>query len=168
MSDRFSAQIWIGGKVFRTDLEGLIEALHSDGASHDYGDAVIRWEDFRDSPDCIRFYLNDGLLNLKDDQASYGRFDHTESFCIENNIPFDRWSDNYCEYPAETASWRPGMESAIVLLEAIDSYKVREALSKLQSFSHDHLCSYVTEATRLLQEACPPEAPKLEKFEIVA
>ncbi len=48
MTDRFSAQIWIGGKISHTALlypddpgddttilQGLIGALHEDGASHE-------------------------------------------------------------------------------------------------------------------------------------
>lgn len=195
MSDHFPAQIWIGGKVSNTTLlctddpfspsyshattvfQGLIAALHEDGASHAYGDRAIavdctNWDD-------LALYLDDeSLLHLKDDQAHNGEFGVTERFCIDNNITFDRNSDHYMEYDGENVHWRPGMSEPQVTLsdsrgkEIVDGDTVRKALELLDAVvdpaSEADASTVFHEARRFLHDACPELPPKLEKFEIVS
>lgn len=187
MGDRFPGQISIGGQICcdtrlypddagddTTVLQGLVSALHEDGGSHEDGDVVI-------SADCepptLYTYLEGGLLNLKNDQAYNGEFQETEEFCVEHNIPFDRWSDHYCEYDAEHAYWRPGMKSPFII--PVDSHgnqlicgdTVRKALKELNDSSApgsvDAHLEHVANALRLLREACPDLPPRLETFKIV-
>ncbi len=185
MSDRFPAQICIGGQLSRTKrlypddkvddgtvLNGLIAVLGMDYASHEYGDAPISYP--CTEAELLETYLDDGFLVFKNDQAVNGEFQETEQFCMDHDIPFDRCSDHYCEYDAENVHWRPGMNSPMIRYadshgsEIVDGATVREALSKLTSFSYDHRTALVTEAEKLLQAACPELPPEFEKFEIVA
>jgi len=192
MADRFAAEIWIGGKVSNTKrlfpddpddnttiLQGLIGALHEDGASHAYGDTAIE-------PNCTDWdglakYLDDeSLLHLKNDQAVNGEFPETEAFCVEHDIEFDRNSDHYCEYDAESAYWRPGQEGVIVMYtdangrEIIAGDTVRQALAKITEFEtnaieHNQKPKWedLFLGIRLLNDACPEQADKMETFEII-
>lgn len=66
--------------------------------------------DVKDSLDDYRFENQefiDGLVRLEDSQAANGRFDELEELLIENNVPFDRVSDSYCEFSAEVRYFRP-------------------------------------------------------------
>lgn len=191
MSDRFSAQIWIGGKVSNTErlypndegdnttiLDGLIGALNRDGASHDFGDIAI-------DPNCTDWdklteYLDDKfLLNLKCDQIRNGEFEETEQFCIDNGISFDRWSDHYCEYDAENVHFRPGMSSPVMTLadiagrEIVDGGHVRKGMDLINEFKANYNASdkasdwaKLDKGLRYLKDVCPELPPKLEKFEI--
>jgi len=180
MSDRFPAQIWIGGEVNPADLLGLVKALHADGASHEYGDAVI-------PEDCttptLYSYLDPDLgpdeTVLRFRKLRNGEFEVTEQFCIEHGIPYDRWSDHYCEYDAENVYWRPGMNNPVVRFadsrgdEIIAAAPVREAMALLESFkeaspSDPAKGNRVDAGLRLLHDACPPLPPDLEPFKIVA
>ena len=184
MADRFSAQIWIGGQLSRTArlypgdpndnttiLQGLIGALHDDGASHQYGDVVIPCDCKKD----LGNYLSeDGAwLNLKHDQACNGEFDETERFCLEHGIPFNRWSDHYCEYDGENVYWRPGMKTLLITYassggnEIIEAAKVREALAKLDAIvNHAQERINLSKGIQLLREVCPELPPELEVFNI--
>lgn len=192
MSDRFAAQIWIGGKVSNTErlypddegdkttiLAGLIAALNEDGASHDFGDTTI-------DPNCTDWdqlakYLDENfLLNLKCDQICNGEFAETEQFCIDNDISFDRWSDHYCEYDAENVYFRPGMSIPVMTYanscerEVVDGKCVRKGMDLVNEFNANYNASdkasdwaKLEEGLRYLRDACPELPPKLEKFELI-
>lgn len=177
MADRFPAQIWIGGQLSRskrlypddpdddtTVIQGLIGALHSDGASHEYGEAEIR-SDYTEKG--LFEYLDGDVLHFKNDQACNGEFEETEEFCIEHGIPFDRQSHHYDEYDAENVYWRPSMNSPTIRYadasgnEIVCGDTVRQAIEKLEG-------GLLMVGMNLLHEACPELPPKLEKFEIIA
>lgn len=191
VADRYAAEILIGGELSQskrlyaegfiddtTVLQGLIGALHQDGASHEYGEPAIA------DPctvECLLAYLdkNDNVLRFQNDQACNGEFEATEEFCQENGISFDRRSDHYCENDAENAYWRPGMNSTKIRYadasgnEIICGETVRKALKKLESFREaspgdPNKGNRVDAALRLLHEACPPLPPNLEPFRIIA
>ena len=197
MSDRFPGQIWIGGTLsrskplhddqddFLTVRRGLIEALSSDGASHEYGDCVIEAncteEEFLEY---LRpFEPGGGVLRFRNAEAVNGEFSETEAFCIEYGIPFDRNSDHYCEYDGETVYWRPGMGRPTVVYadssgnERVDGATVRKAMELLDKF--EQVAGKVTVfQTRdwerlvigigLLHDVCPELPSNLEPFKIVA
>lgn len=199
MADRFSAQIWIGGQISRTKrlypddkdddttvLRGLISALNLDRASHEYGDAEI---DFNCTEEELLKHLDGALkrnppassvLRFRNDQAVLGEFPETEQFCIENDIPFDRNSDHYCEYDAETVCWRPGMESCETRYvdsagrENVDGETVRKAMELLTSYQQarthvdgDRDEELLEAAEKLLKNVCPELPPDLEPFEVI-
>lgn len=187
MADRFFAQIRIGGQISRTArllpddpgddttiLQGLIGALHEDGAS----------QGTRIPCDCSEEDLGNYLsedgeggawLHLKNDQALNGEFSETEEFCKEHGIQFDRNSDHYCEYDAENVYWRPGMKQPLVVSansrgnEIVEAAEIREALEKIvsyqQTWSHvdgERDEDLLTAAERLLKDVCPELPPELE------
>ncbi|KKM63519.1 hypothetical protein LCGC14_1510630 [marine sediment metagenome] len=198
MADRFPAEIRIGGRLSGTArlypgdttiLRGLVSALNDDGGSREYGDVVIP---FDCEPPALDTYLDSkrgsykSVLLLKNDQACNGEFESTEEFCQKNGIPYDRWSDHYCEADGEKAYWRPGMESPTIHYadsqgcEVVCGATVRKALAALKNFEASLsdrseninvalvFHGGVAEAMKLLEEACPELPPKLESFEIIA
>lgn len=208
VADRFLAQIWIGGKISRTALlypndaaedttilQGLIGALHNDGAADEFGNPPIPANFDPPSPDnCVVMPLSNvgwancvndsGILNLKCDQAVNGEFPETEAFCIEHDISFDRWSNgHYGKYDAETVYFRPGMNSPVRTYadsagkELIDGDTARQAMEKLDAFNNvvgssqwlsaDDWLNFIT-GLRLLHDACSKFPPKLETFEVIA
>lgn len=63
-----------------------------------------------------------GVFKIIDYQAPYGEFSEIESYCVKNEIAFDRWSESYCEYRSEMRMFRPGEEpiDKIVFLASDD------------------------------------------------
>lgn len=109
MSDRFPAEITIGGDIKRSLIEGLIGAICGDGASLGWGEAPF---EPKDEKELLEGFTS--FLILKDEEARYGQFDEIEGFCRENGIAYDRHSDGYCEYDPENVSFRPGMDEPVV------------------------------------------------------
>lgn len=204
MSDRFAACIRIGGQLSftrqllpddpgdgTTVLQGLLGALHDDSASHEYGEAVI-------PAACVvlDLYLEKGILVFKNAEACNGEFEATEEFCVEHDIPFNRWSDCCWPYNGENVYWRPGMSRPVTTLadssgdEIVCGKTVREALAKLDHFLSSEnafgrqitealgrsssltvkpeVGKLIEEATRLLHDACPKLPDDLPKFEMIA
>lgn len=175
MTERFCGCISIGGKLPKHLLSELVAALHEDEASHEYGEGPIE----ADCKDLTDYIDEAGLLTLKTDSARNGEFENTESFCCENNLGYDRWSDHYAEWDAENVYMRPNMQGPVVTYadsdgkEIVDGETVRNALALLKEyFDEDNggnagVRSVRDEALECLEAACPELPPPLEKFEIV-
>lgn len=181
MGDRFAAQIWIGGSISIDLIDGLVEALWRDEASHAYGEPPIPRETKWDG---LHQYLQDrspfqGVLCFQNDRADNGEFELTENFCLRNNIPFNRQSDHFNEHDAENVHFRPGMNSPTITYadahgnEIVDGDTVREAMGALDaaiekwvSPNTDGL-GVAKQVSQLLHCACPDKADELPKFEVV-
>ena len=105
MSDRFPAEIHIGGPMSKVALDGLIQAMMTEGGSLvDYGGA----EPTRDALlDAIR---EGAIVNFYDDQASCGQFADLEAFLVQHGIHFDGHNDAYCQCDGENVFYRGGPE----------------------------------------------------------
>jgi len=102
MSDRFAAEISIGGDIPKGCVEGLIAAILQDGPSFGEGEPSIDEEG-------IRAYLEEGNhVVLYDDQSKYGTFPKIEKCCKEHEIDFNRHSDAKGEHDAEAVFCRNG------------------------------------------------------------
>jgi hypothetical protein len=159
-----------------TVLQGLINALHSDDASHEYGDSCVSLDC---TPEQLLEYLDGDSLCFKCDQAHNGEFEKTEQFCLDHKIPYDRWSDRYCEWDAENVYYRPDMNGPMTTYadsrrnEIVCGETVRQAMAKVDAFienynASDRVRQKLTDAQRLLHDACPTLPEALPKFEIVA
>jgi hypothetical protein len=106
MSDRFCAEIHIGGTIRRADLRSLAEAIESDGGCLDWGggapnaeEIVTMFEEAAKKKEWVSFC---------DDQATYGEFPQVEAFCVEHAVAFVRTSEAKYEYDGEKAIFLPG------------------------------------------------------------
>jgi len=109
MSDRYPAEILIGGTIPQIIVAELIREIVAEGVSLEgYGEPAVTeeklWQVFRQG----------AIVTLYDDQARYGRFDSLEVFLIRHQVHFDRRSSAFYEYNAEVVFYRGG-EEAIAL-----------------------------------------------------
>lgn len=195
MSDRFAAQIWIGGQVSRPKtgyccerdapsvLNGLIGEIDAAGVSHAWGDAFVSVSCCGplSETELLQYLDNEGFLYFCNDQARNGEFWELEEFCRENNIPFRRISNHYCEYDGEEVIFVPGHDEITRIVGAnckplVDGDQVRKALEELdranwESGPIEYGFLGVPEvrfrnAMESLKRLCP-DIPTIPKFEIV-
>jgi hypothetical protein len=160
MSDRMSAEIWIGGAVPKRLVPELCQAIQESGASNDWSESNFAPET---AEDLLGTVDGDGHLELMDHEARYGELPELEAFCREHGIAFDRQSDAKYEYSAELVRFRPedGGQTFVtttdqegtLLVEVTAVLEVRDALRQGRA----------AEALRLLEELAPdiPDLPPL-------
>ena len=101
MSDRYPAEIHIGGTIPRTLLEELIRKVTETGGS------LNGYDDSCATEDEVRAALREGgILDLCDCHAVYGHFQELEEFLIQHHIHFDHHSEACYEYDAENTYYR--------------------------------------------------------------
>jgi hypothetical protein len=110
MSDRFCAQIIIGGRLPRRRLPAFLKAVAASDASLEWGDAPFRPK----SADDLLAALRVGRLVLYDDQARFGEFEGLEIACRRLRLAYTRHSESNHQYEAERVDWRPGMHEPTV------------------------------------------------------
>lgn len=91
---------------------GIIEILKRD---------IERFPEIKDEVYSLFYDLNGKLYDndmwdedspvatFKDIEARYGCFEDLEELLVELEVPFDRWSDAYCEWDSETVFYRPAI-----------------------------------------------------------
>jgi len=111
MSDRYPAEIHIGGPVPRTLLDELVRKIAETGAS------LTGYDDGCATEDEIRAALREGaILDLWDCHACYGHFGELEAFLIQHGIHFNHHCEACYDYDAENTYYRGGQ----VLTRAAD------------------------------------------------
>lgn len=85
MADRVSATITIGGSIDRAKLLDLTEIIQSEGLSTDW-----------DGEEFALSQIVDGEpLRVMAHDVAWGRFEGLEQFCIDEALPFVRWSGSH-------------------------------------------------------------------------
>ncbi|OQW70218.1 MAG: hypothetical protein BVN33_17720 [Proteobacteria bacterium ST_bin13] len=85
MADRVSASITIGGLLSRSTYAELVEHIHAEGLA-------TEWDG---EPFEAHHRTMGAPLNLYAHEVAGGRFDALESWCVQNRLPFARWSGGY-------------------------------------------------------------------------
>jgi len=111
MSDRYCAEISIGGKVPKSKIAGLISAINSQGLSTEWGGSPVDLGDPEEDLDYAIGKLKEliwdedkhtgdkkGLLWLCDPEARWGELDEIRGYCDENDIGYHHFSEGYGEY----------------------------------------------------------------------
>lgn len=88
MAETYSADIVIGGKITRTELQVLFDAIKADGAwdedgAYPFDEDAEDWEPEHGKP-----------LHLCDPEAAWGHFDDIEAACRKIGLPYVRWSED--------------------------------------------------------------------------
>jgi hypothetical protein len=110
MSDRYAAQITIGGEIQQKDLTGLFKAITYEGISTEWDGDPFQPQHEKE----IRGVLNkDGQLRLCDTQASDGRFPDLEQWLIAHRISFTTASEAKYENEAVVVEYRPTLKQLI-------------------------------------------------------
>lgn len=161
MSERYAANITIGGDLPRQRLAELLKAITVAGVSHNWGEPPLEPQSEAD----LLTSLRDGHLFLCDDQTRYGEFPELETACRELNLSYARWSEGYCENDAEVVEWRPEMTEPLVRTGSnagheifVPEDEVRKALRHLER-------NQIGRARELLRKLCP-DIPELPAFQI--
>ena len=110
MADYMSGVIDIGGAINANIVGELLEAIDADKGTMDWGGDY-----FQSREELEQQATEYEQLRIFNDEAPYGRLETIEDFCVNHNIPFDRWSDSKYEYDCCWVKWRPGMENAHVI-----------------------------------------------------
>ncbi|WP_037480684.1 hypothetical protein [Sphingobium sp. ba1] len=82
MVDRVSLSITIGGDLAAALRDDLVARIQSEGLALDYDGEDFRAQDFP----------ADGPLSLYAHEVAWGQADELEGFCVEQGLPFARWS----------------------------------------------------------------------------
>ena len=95
MSDRFAAEITIGGDLDEQSLRGLIQAAEMDHAREEWDEGIADEAHFR------RAIAAGEPVNLQDNEACGGTFENLERFCQDHRLPFRRRSSAWYSYEAQ-------------------------------------------------------------------
>ena len=153
MSDRYPAEIHIGGPIPRTLFDTLVRKIMETGAF------LNGYDDGTATEDKIRAALREGnVLDLCDCHACYGHFQELEGFLIQHQIHFNHHCEACYEYDAENNYYRGAKVLAMAANQAGDCVlHVTEVLNILDNTDlDDH--GKVKELRRLAQ---PPETQPL-------
>lgn len=162
MSERYAANIKIGGQISKRRVPRLLKTICAASISHDWGEPPFEPQSAEELSTAIR----DGHLFLCDDQTRYGEFPELEAACRKLSLSYTRWCEGYCEYDAELVDWRPGMPEPLCRIGSnssnaifIPADEVRKALKHLES-------NHIGRARELLRKLCP-DIPDLPPFTVV-
>ncbi len=164
MSDRYAAQITIGGEIQQKDLTGLFKAIADEGISTEWDGGPFQPQHEKE----ILCVLNeDGHLRLCDTQASDGRFPDLEQWLIAHRIPFTRASEAKYENDAVVVEYRPTLKRLISRAannqgDTLISYE--EALNALILLKKKE----PEKATRCLEHLLRPIVEPLPPLKLVA
>ena len=108
MSDRYPAEINIGGNIPKNLKDEFLKLVLDSGGGPNFGEGFV---DVSDIEEYIRI---DHWLQVKDDQARGGAFSDLEAFCVSHSIDFDRHSDAFAEFDATNIFCRNGKTSSVL------------------------------------------------------
>jgi hypothetical protein len=107
MSERYGAEIIIGGKIHENVVAELLDLLNEYDGNPTINDYI--------TDDHISFYYSD---------ARYGQFDEIEQYCRNNKIPYNRYSEGYYDINPELEVYRPDTEGTGIASYHCSSEKI--------------------------------------------
>ena len=171
MSDRFAAQITVGGTIKRSLVEELCGVISQSGAGPD-------WEggcEPQNEADLLELVGENGTMVLHDCQACYGQFDDLEQFLEEHEIPFDRHSEAKYEYDGELVKYRPGhgcdvfeaTQDGRVCVKVAEVEDIVRRLDSVETLGKRELLRLVEEVRDDLRGVMAMDVPPVPPFVIV-
>jgi hypothetical protein len=103
MADYFYGKILVGGLIPWGKAEQLLTLLKQEH----YVPEDVTVATLGDSPLALEIAI-DGVLEIEDFDAPFGRFEKLEAFLVENRIAFDRESARKYDFDAQFVQYRPG------------------------------------------------------------
>jgi len=160
MADHFPGEIHIGGPIPRAVLQKLIRTAVDEGVSvESYGGPDADAEGLR------KAFQEGAIVHLYADQARYGMFAVLEQFLVDHRIPFDRFSEAFCEYNAEVVWYRGGKEA--IVLPADQNGHVLLAREEIAVVLEDALLETPAKVAAIRRLVNPPEAEPLAPIRFV-
>ena len=159
MSDRYPAEIHIGGSIPRSLIDELVRKVTETGASlNGYNDGCA-------TEDEIRAALREGnILDLCDCHACYGHFQELEKFLIQYHLHFNHHCEACYEYDAENTYYRGGRVLTMAANQAGDC--LLHITEVLKVFNNSNLDGHAKiEQLRKLTQ--PPETSPLQPIRFI-
>lgn len=160
MSDRYPAEIQIGGPIPRALLDELVKEIVATGASlDDYGGRIVTNES-------VQEVLQEGqIVKLCDDQAHYGSFEELEDFLVRRGIHFNLHFDAYCEYDGENVYFRGGKR--VLSLPSTQNGNILIRHEDVVGLLNDNNLDDCSKLKALVKLVEPPETKPLEPIRFV-
>jgi hypothetical protein len=175
MSERRAAEIWIGGTIQAELVNELCAAIRGEQLSLAWGDAIF---EPRDADELLEGLDGVEVLYFCDDRAAWGQFAELEEYLRKRRLPYDRRTGASDCYDGAIAQFRPGKKLSEMTTNAngypvADADKVEKAwrlLTKAQEALKQgrSVRSQLSQATKLLAGALPPDLPPLPPFAIAS
>lgn len=133
MSDSYWARIRIGGHLPKSKVPKFLAVIKSEYISE-------RPETEKELQDTLKETLS--FLELSDGQASNGMFDGLEEYCRNNDLTYQRNSDQYGECEAEEVYWAPGLKEPLINKTdgggnvVIDREEVLQCIREIREYLH--------------------------------
>lgn len=178
MGEHMPAEILVGGRVPTALVPELCAAITAAGASLDWGDACFKPSTAQDLLDNCTEHDKAVVLQLCDDQASWGEFKELEAFLVERAIAFDRFSDGRYEFDPEWVSLRPGSELQVqpinsqrepqVYLKSVWDLRKRLTLARTaaERGQHKAVLRHLRDLQAAVERVAPPLPSPLESLTI--
>jgi hypothetical protein len=161
MGEQIAAELKVGGPVPRQLIPALCRLIGAAGVGLDWGESNFAPATEADLLEAVETEGGQGLLVLRDDEASWGKFPGLETFLRRHDIAFDRHSSPKYEYDGELVHCRPGMEDTqFTATDDGEGFVPLEAVRKIKAAL---LAGDQATALLLAQEAAPdvPDLPAL-------
>lgn len=160
MSDRYPAEIHIGGPIPRTLLDELVKEIVATGASlDDYGGRIVTNESVQE------VFQKGQIVKLCDDQARYGSFEELEDFLVRRGIHFNLHCDAFCEYDADNVYYRGGKK--VLSLPASQKGNILIRFEDIMNILNNHNLDDHRKLEALTKLVVPPETKPLEPIRFV-
>jgi len=157
MADRVPASIHIGGDISTAVFAELLHIIAFEGLSPEWGG----------EPFDAKSRVVGEPLALFDESCAWGKIDNLEAFCVEQGLPFVRWSGSYPgEWSPERLTFRGSGTVDSYIVDESDRVLVdRRLLSDLGSIEAAlaYLDAAEFEVPPLVVEGDPPLAPTTAK-----
>ena len=191
MSDRYCAEISIGGKVPKSKIAGLISAINSQECRTGWGGSPVDLGDPEEELDYAIGKLKEliwdedkhtgdkkGLLWLCDPEARWGELDEIRGYCDENDIGYHHFSEGYGEYDPEVKEFRPGWDEFDSYITDQDGNPMNcgtQVSPLLDVLNHVDwtqkvnpiLVKQIIKHSKALRSLLPKKTEPLEPFEII-
>jgi hypothetical protein len=145
MADDTPARLRIGGEITQAQYQA-IQRLTDEGAQVSFGHCH----------------------EIRHDRARWGAFEALEAYLIEQQIPFDRYSEPALGYDGRLAQFRPGMDEPAEFPASGDTGEWVVPVGAIRPLLHRHWPTGPTleELVEGLRTLCGPVVAPLPKFSV--
>lgn len=177
MSERLSAEMWIGGKLESRFVPELCDAICAEGVLREWGGAAFEPATAEDLLEARKDLSGAAVVYVCSETANWGEFDELEAWLGEHGLAYRRRTGGSDCYDGELVEFRPGRDiitlptnangRPVADIETVQKawYLLKETQQALRAGGN--ALKSISEATDLLASVLPPELPPLAPFEIV-
>lgn len=177
MSDRMSAEIWIGGKLKRELLPDFCATVTAEHVGFEFDTGVVAIETADDLEQAIEPLNGARVLHFCQSLARWGEFVDLETRLQQHGLPYRRQTSASDCYDGRLVEFRPGSKPVAVTtntngrpiasIEAVErAWYLLKGAEQLLDLGRN-VRPVLLQAIELLGGVLPPELPPLPDFKIV-